>query len=425
MNYKEALEYIEQIPSFRKKPSLKAIDELLGYLNNPHKNLKFVHVAGTNGKGSTTAFISTILMEANYKVGIYTSPYITDFTERIKVNSHEIEKNIFAKLITELEGKISLMHKETKEIAPTYFDIITAVAFKYFSDLKCDIVVLETGLGGRFDSTNIIENNELAVITAIGLDHMSILGNTIAEISKEKAGIIKENSHVVVYPQSREILNVFKEVSEEQNCKFHIIDLTNVTVIKNVKPLENSRFNYKHLKNLEISLLGKHQILNSVVAIEAIEILNNNKYSISEKNIKDGLLKTYCKGRFEILKTSPFFVIDGAHNIQGVKALVDNIKYYFPRKKITFIVGILKDKDYKDMLQIVVPIAYKFITVTPHNHRALKGEYLASYLKEYHKNVEYMKDTKAITSIKQNDDEVICAFGSLYLISEIRGYIIG
>ena len=426
MNYEECLEYISTAYKFNKKAGTERIAILLEHMGNPHKKLKFVHVAGTNGKGSTTSFISNILMDANYKVGIYTSPFITSFTERIRINNKDIEKEAVASIISNIKDIVDDFHLKGI-ITPTEFDIVTATAFQYYADNNCDIVVLETGLGGKHDSTNVIETNEASIITTIGLDHMDILGTDICDIAWHKAGIIKEGSDVIVYPQEDKIVDIFETVSQEKKCKFHRVLLSDIEArygsIEENKVV-NSKFDYNKMKDLEITLLGKHQIINAAVAVETVSVLSCKGYEITEKNIRDGLLKTTWVGRLEILKRSPIFIVDGAHNTQGVDVLLDNIELYFENKSIIFIVGILSDKDYKAMLQSVAPFAKQFITVTPNNKRAVDGEQLAAYLSCYHEDVVCAETIeKAIELSMQQKCDVICAFGSLYLISEIRNHI--
>lgn len=423
MNYIDAINYIMMSRTFSKKAGLHRIKELLSYMGNPHKDLKFIHIAGTNGKGSTTSFISNILIEAGYKVGTYTSPHIMKFTERIKVNNNEIPEEYIAEITSQIKLKIDELDEGNNNI-PTVFDIITAIAFKYFFDMKCEIVVLETGLGGTYDSTNIIKSNEASVITAIGHEHTDILGKDINSIALHKAGIIKENSDVIVYPQEKYIMDIFEKVSYEKKSRFNPVLQENIIKKDNNKNLTSTEFSYKNLNNLSISLLGSHQIVNASVSIETIFALKQKGYRITDDNIKCGLSKTRWPARFELLCTSPTFIIDGAHNPQSALTLVESIKEYFVDKKITFITGVLSDKDYKATLQPVIHMANKFITLTPNSSRALSGKCLADYLAKYHNNVTYAKDiSTALQHCLEEKDEIICAFGSLYLVSEIRAII--
>lgn len=422
MYYKEAMEYIQRTQNLGIKLGLRRMSILLKHLGDPHKKLKYIHVAGTNGKGSTVAFISSILVEAGYKVGIYTSPSIQRFSERIRVNSAEIPEADIARITGIIKEKVELMLD--KGISnPTEFEIVTAMAFQYFAEQCCDIVVLEVGLGGRLDSTNIIESVEAAVITTINYDHMDVLGNTLLEIAFEKAGIIKKNCDVVLYPQGLAVERLFEQVCHRQRARLHKVELSSFSPVGFDKVRQE--FNYEGYKSLEISLLGNYQIRNAAVAIKTIDILKEKDYQVNEEALRKGLAKAKWPGRFEIVNISPLFLIDGAHNTEGVITLVDNLRRYFPEKKITFITGILADKDYKSMMEAVIPMAKRFITVTPKNSRALSAQELAKFLKSHCVNV--LVGEKTENAIRKSldlclNDEMICAFGSFYFIGDIREY---
>ncbi len=420
MNYEEAMEYIHGTLKFGTRLGLENIGKLMDFMGNPQKKLRFVHVAGTNGKGSTTSFISNILISAGYKTGIFTSPYIQRFTERIKIDNNEIEPKELTEIINFVKSKIGMMADEGFE-HPTEFEIITAVAFEYFYRNNCDIVVLEVGLGGRYDSTNVIEAPEVCVITTISLDHTDRLGNTIAEIAYQKAGIIKPNSYTVIYPQMQEAEEVFEEVCKSQNAILHKTNLDTLKLIE--YSLEGQLFNYKNYKNLNIRLLGDHQMFNAALAIDACEILINKGFNIDYNNIKDGLSKTTWPGRLEIINKNPLILIDGAHNFEGGQALNAALDKYFADNNKIFIVGFLKDKDYQKTMDMLAKKAKLIITVTPNNERALQSNELSNVLKQYSDNV--MDGITLENSLKlayKNIDEhsIICVFGSLYMIGEIR-----
>ncbi|QNU68242.1 bifunctional folylpolyglutamate synthase/dihydrofolate synthase [Ruminiclostridium herbifermentans] len=420
MNYEEAMEYIHGTLKFGSKLGLERIDKLMEFMGNPQKKLRFVHVAGTNGKGSTTSFISNILISAGYKTGVFTSPYIQRFTERIKINNTEIEQRELTEIINYVKSKIDIMIEEGFE-NPTEFEIITAVAFEYFYRNNCDIVVLEVGLGGRYDSTNVIEPPEVCVITTISLDHTDRLGNTIAEIAYQKAGIIKPNCDTVIYPQKPEAEKVFEKVCESQNAVLHKTCLESVKLVEH--SLEGQLFNYKNYKSLNIRLLGDHQIFNAALAIDACEILINKGFNIDYNNIKDGLSKTTWPGRLEIINKKPLILIDGAHNFEGGQALDAALDKYFADKNKIFIVGFLRDKDYRKTMDLLAKKAKLIITVTPNNERALPSSELAAVLKEYSGNVkDGITLEKSLELAYNNIDEhsIICVFGSLYMIGEIR-----
>lgn len=422
MQYNEALDYIHSTLKFGVKLGLNNMNSLLELMGNPHKKLKYIHVAGTNGKGSTVSFISSILIEAGFKVGIYTSPYLERFTERMKINHEEISENELAGLTEFVKEKVEIMVGQG-EAHPTEFEIVTAIAFLYFYQSQCDVVVLEVGLGGRFDSTNVIETPLISVITTISFDHMDKLGNTLEEIAFEKAGIIKENGEVILYPQEDAVENVFADVCIDRNAVLHKVDFDGIRLIE--FSVEGQTFDYKNMKSLMISLLGEHQIKNAVVSICAMKLLRDKGWKISDKAIRDGLLKAKWPGRFEVLCRDPLFIIDGAHNAEGAKMLAHNLKLYFDDRPKYFIAGVLKDKDYSSMIEAIAPLAESFITVTPKSERALSAKDLALFVKDYCKNVQN-SDTIEEAIGESLDlsalNGVICAFGSLYYIGQMREF---
>lgn len=421
VNYKEALDYLHGTLKFGIKPGLENINSLLRLMGDPHRKLKYVHIAGTNGKGSTAAFISSILIESGYRVGIFTSPSLQRFTERIKINGKEISEDELAGLTGFVRENVSrLIGKGGAH--PTEFEIVTAIAFEYFFRNECDIVVLEAGLGGRFDSTNVIDSPEVSVITNIGYDHMNILGDTLEKIAFEKAGIIKQNGHVVLYPQIKEVEEVFDSVCHKMDAvlykpEFGALDMIN-------SGIEGQTFNWRQYKSIKISMLGDHQTSNAVIAIEAAEVLKRKGFEcITDKSIFEGLKNARWPGRFEIVKKDPVFIIDGAHNAQGAYVLSNNLVKYFPDKKKIFIVGVLRDKDYVSVLKPVIPLADSFIAVTPHSDRAMPAGDLEMFLRPYCKNVtigDTIMDAVERAVSMASGDSVICAFGSLYYVGEIR-----
>lgn len=422
MDYKEALTYIHGTRKLGWKLGLDNIEYLLKLMGNPHKKLKYIHIAGTNGKGSTAAFLSQILIQAGYKVGIFTSPYIEKFTERIKINNCEIDGSRLAEITSFVKDKIESMIADGQN-HPTEFEIITAIAIQYYFENMCDIVILEVGLGGRFDSTNIIETPELAIITSISYDHMMYLGNTLEEIAFEKAGIIKESGSVVLYPQKECVKKLIRRICYERNALLSEIDFGPIEMIS--YGVDGQRFDYDNYKSLDISLLGEHQVKNSIVAIKSAELLNGKGYNIDEKSIREGLKKTKWPGRFQIVKKDPIFIIDGAHNLHGVQVLRSNLDNYFRDKKKILIMGVLRDKDYKSMISTIMPLADKVVLITPNIDRALNARELAMFVKHYCNEV-IINDTieeSIETSLRlASPDDVICAFGSLYYIGDVIRY---
>ncbi len=422
MTYDEAIAYIHGAMKFGSKLGLHNIGTLLGLMGDPQKKLRFVHVAGTNGKGSTTAFIANILMEAGYKTGTYISPFIQRFTERIRVGNDEISRDELADIIAYVKTNIDRM-LAMGENHPTEFEIVTAVAFEYYYRKECDIVVLEVGLGGRFDSTNIIDVPELAVITTISYDHTERLGKTLPEIAFEKAGIIKPGGDVLIYGQSREVEQVFEKACAERGASLYRTDFSGIE--RHEFGIEGQVFSFGGHDRLKIGLLGAHQINNASVAVKSAEILKRKGFNITEEDIRNGLANTKWPGRLEVLRKDPVFLIDGAHNPEGATVLRRALDEYFPGRPVTLIMGVLSDKDYLSMMETVLPVCRRLIAVTSNSPRALPAPELARAAGSYCNNIQ-ISDTieNAIrTSLESTEpDEVICAFGSLYYIGAVRDY---
>ncbi len=420
MTYEEALAYIHGSWKFGNKLGLHNMEKLLGLMGDPQKKLRFVHVAGTNGKGSTSAFIASILMQAGYRTGLYTSPYIQRFTERIRIDTGEISREELAG-ITAFVKKYADQMEAMGDNHPTEFEIVTAIAFEYYYRKACDIVVLEVGLGGRFDPTNIIETPELAVITSISYDHTDRLGNKLEQIAFEKAGIIKDNGDVVIYSQSREVEQVFEEACARRGAHLYKTDFSGME-LHEFSP-DGQVFSWGGYDRLEISLLGRHQIKNALVAVRAAEIMSENGFDISQDDVRKGLAKTKWPGRLEILHKDPILLIDGAHNPEGAAVLRKFLDDYFPGKPVTFIMGVLSGKDYLSMISEVLPGCKRLFTVTPDTPKALPAASLAEASASYCNDI-HISDTivEAVrTSIETAEpDEIICAFGSLYYIGAVR-----
>lgn len=421
MNYEEAIEYIHGTLKFGSKLGLHNIGTLLKLMGDPQKKLKFVHVAGTNGKGSTTAFISSILMESGYRTGIYTSPFIQRFTERIRIGNDEISQEELADITAFIKANIDKM-LDMGENHPTEFELVTAIAFEYYYRKGCDIVVLEVGLGGRFDSTNIIDTPELAVITTISYDHTDRLGKTLSEIAFEKAGIIKPGGDVVIYGQSREVEQVFEEACAERGANLYKADFSDLVLHE--FSIDGQILSFDGYKKLKIGLLGRHQTHNAAVAVKAAGLLKRKGYKISEDILRSGLLNTKWPGRLEVLSRNPVVIIDGAHNPEGATVLRKALDEYFPGRPVTFIMGVLSDKDYMTMMKAVLPGCKRLFAVTTDSPKALPAAELAKSAKIYCKNVQISDTIESAVSTCLNialPDEIICAFGSLYYIGAVRG----
>ena len=413
MNAQEAIEYIESYSWSKTRLGLERVRELLHKLGDPQRKLKFVHVAGTNGKGSTCAMLASVLRAAGYRTGLYTSPYICRFHERMQVNG----ENIFDEELAE----ITAMVKPAAEVMadhPSQFEIVTAVAMLYFLRQRCDIVVLEVGMGGISDATNVIERAECSVITTISLEHTDYLGRTLAEIAGNKAGIIKENCPVVCYPACVEVENVFEKTAAEKNAPLTKADFSFILPISD--SLDGQVFSYKDHEKLFLPLIGEHQMKNAAVALEALAVLQKSGWKISEKNIRDGIADVRWPVRFEVMRKTPPFIIDGAHNPQCAEALSAALEKYLPGKQSVFLMGVLADKEYDKVLACLRPYAKSFICVTPDSPRALRAEALAEYLRSLGEEAVVCENFKDGVKTALMSQSPVVACGSLYMAGHIR-----
>lgn len=419
-NYKEAIEYIESANSGLTNNNLDNISKVLNYYDNPQDKLKYIHVAGTNGKGSCCSMLNSILTNANYNVGLFTSPHLIEYTERFIYNNKEISKKSFTKYVSSIQTACNKLKTKLST-----FEILTVVAFLYFNDLKCDIAILEVGLGGRFDATNVIVKPLLSIIMNIGLDHTTILGNTKEKIAKEKAGIIKQDSNVVVYDNDDKIINIFKRIAKNNNSSILVSNFDEIEILK--EGLNNQFFSYKNYKNIKLSLLGKHQFKNAAVVLDACNKLIDLGYKLRLSDIKNGLKNTKWYARLSILDSNPLFLLDGAHNPQCASALVESLPKLVFKKKIYIICGMLKDKDYKKVVKMFVPFAKEFICLTPNSYRALDANSLVNLISNYGlpaNSANSISDAIKMAYKKASKNDVILAFGSLYLAGDILAYFL-
>jgi dihydrofolate synthase/folylpolyglutamate synthase len=416
MSYEETLRYIHSVKWQGSKPGLSRTRELLAALGNPEKALKFVHIAGTNGKGSTAAMIASVLQKAGYRTGLYTSPYILRFNERMQVNGAHIS-----------DGDLEILTEEIRPFAdamadpPTEFELITALALKYFLNQNCDIVVLEVGMGGELDSTNVIGTPEVAVITAIGLDHTAELGPTVAAIASAKAGIVKEGGDVVIYVGERDVEAVFEKVCAARHAVLHRTEFSRLTVHR--MDLDAVCFDCDPYKDIRLPLVGTYQPFNAAVAITALEVLRRKGYHIPNETIVAGLNCVYWPGRFEVLRRGPVFILDGAHNPHGIAATSESLKNHFGGEKLVFLVGVMADKDVPGMMGAIAPMAKAFVTVAPHNPRAMAAVKLAEILSVYGlpvKACESIESGVEETIRQAGESGVAVALGSLYFSGDIR-----
>lgn len=429
MTYEEALSFIESMPKFSpaamaagEQPfELTTIRELLKRLGNPQDQLHFVHIAGTNGKGSTASFMRSILTKARYKTGLYTSPAIERFTERIRIDEAEIGEEDLGRITGIVYEKYQEMERDGLPL-PSEFEVVCAVAFLYFAEQQCDAVVLEVGMGGTRDATNVIGVPDLAMITTISLDHTGILGDTLPQIAGEKAGIIKENGLVLVYPQAKEVEDVFAAVCADKHAEMVRAAMPDIDNVE--RSLEGQVFDLGQQKGLTISLLGTYQIYNASMAACGAALLRDKKgYHISDEAIREGLKASVWPGRFELMHRAPAVIVDGGHNEEGATVLKNSLKTYFPDQKIHFVTGVLADKAYGDMMGQVLPLAERFYCVTPDNPRALSAGDLAAYLENHGAKAEAHRSIpEALNAAVEaaGEDGVVCVFGSLYYLGEVR-----
>ena len=425
MDYQEAIEFIHSTYKFGSKLGLSNITRLTELLGRPQDSYKIIHIAGTNGKGSTSNMIHDVLMAAGYRTGLFISPYLEEFTERIQINKVHIDKESLARITSLIKEKIEIMLEEGYN-HPTEFEVVTAIGFKYFQEQNIDFLVLEVGLGGRFDATNVVSNTLVSVITSISYDHMEYLGDTLEKIAFEKAGIIKENSSVVIYPQEDNIVNTITDIAKTRNARCYLTDKNNIE--KTDGNLNGQWFRY--LKNdvfdlpeVKISFLGKHQLYNALTALRTLEVIKLSGYNITEESILTGLASVKFAGRFEILHEDPVIVIDGGHNIDGIKAFSKAVKENFGDNKITLFFGILKDKNPDDVLEYLIPLCNKVYTLTPNNPRAMKASDLDALIKgSYNIDVTVIDDYENIINIVKNagKNDYIAFVGSLYMIGDVR-----
>ena len=422
MNYREATEYIEELQQYGSVLGLDSMRELCSRLGNPQDELRFVHIAGTNGKGSVLAYVTTILKEAGYRVGRYLSPTITDYRERFQIDGRFITQSGLCKYLEQVKEAAEAMAAEGKP-HPTPFEVETAVAFLYFLDKKCDIVVLETGLGGALDATNVVKTTVAAVFASISMDHMAILGDTLEKIALVKAGIMKDRCYVVTARQDPAVAKILKQAALLRKCKLYTADAERAKQV--YYGVTKQRFTYAGYKNLEISMLGKFQIENAVVAVETIQVLAKAGFPVKEEALRRGLLLTSWPGRFSVIGKKPLFIADGAHNEDASRRLAESLQFYFAEKKMIFILGMLKDKEYEKVINNTCNMAEHIITVTPPiRERAMPAYELAQAVRECNGNVTVADSVPEAVEIayllaSREKDAVIVAFGSLSYLGEL------
>lgn len=422
MTYNEAMEKIDSLLVFGSRPGLERIRKLLDLMGNPQDKLKYVHVAGTNGKGSVCNMTASVLTKAGYKTGLFTSPHITGFGERMQINFERISESDIVEQVERLFPIVEKLRENGDVI--TEFEFVTAIAFNWFSEQKCDVVVLETGLGGRFDSTNVITTPLCSVITSISLDHTAVLGDTLGKIAAEKCGIIKENGNTVFAFQEDEVNEeVVRTAYERNNVLYNPIKLPVLS-----SDITGSEVDYSGLK-IKLPLIGEHQIFNLGLVLSTVLALRKSGLSISDEALKNGIEAVKMPARFELVSKAPLIVLDGAHNPGGLRALAESIEKYLSGKKIICVMGMLKDKDCKSSLKYLDGKLHKLITTTVKDSpRRQTAEELKKTASEYFSDIiaeeDALKATRlAIDTAEKTENGAVLVCGSLYLASDIRFYL--
>jgi len=425
MTEKETYDYLEKLKPLGSHLGLSCIKELCRRLYDPQEDLRFIHIAGTNGKGSVLAMVSETLCACGYKTGRYISPAIGDYRERFQINGHMISKKLLCEYVERLKEVCDKMQADGFA-HPTPFEFETALAFLYFKEKGCDVVVLETGMGGETDATNIITTTMIAVLTSISMDHMQFLGNTLSKIAGIKAGIIKEGVQVVSAWQEPEVVSVIEEVCTKKHGVLHMADREKAKILGASE--QGLRFSYKEHSKMKLSLRGTYQLVNGAVALEVLDCLKEKfDFSLSEEKIRHAFENICWQGRFEKIAKKPDFYIDGAHNEAAAKSLSQTIEFYFTNKKIIYIMGVLKDKEYEKIIAATYPYADSIITVkTPHNERAMDAYELARAVAVYHKKVtaaDSLEEAVEMAYLMAGNDAVIIAFGSLSYLGELTAIV--
>ena len=403
---------------------LESIRELMAELDNVQQKLQFIHVAGTNGKGSVCAMLSSILIEAGIRVGTYTSPAVFDRREQYQVDGKRISWEEFAEVIAQVKTACERMKAKGK-MQPTVFEVETAAAFLYFYHKKCEVVVLETGMGGETDATNVITKPLVSVLTSISIDHMRFLGNSLRDIAKVKAGIIKEGCPVVATKQEPQVCQVIEEACCRKGVALVYGDERQAEHVRYDTGIGMLHFCYPGLGELALSMSGAYQVQNAACAIETAKVLQTMGFPITDQQLRTGLSNARWQGRFSTVFKEPLFVMDGAHNVGAAKKLQETLKRGFTNRKIIYIIGVLADKEHEQMLQIMLPLAWKVYTVTPFHKRAMDGQALAKEASKYHQKVRYCPNmeeavSSALKSAEKEQMSMILAFGSLSYLKELR-----
>ena len=419
MNYRQCLNYLFDLQKFGIKLGLVNTARLLNYLGNPHFKYPTVHIAGTNGKGSVCAILEAIMSSAGYRTGLYTSPHLANFTERVRIGRKEIEPEFITEFVNQLKPRL-----ERDEY--TFFEVTTALAFLYFAQQKVDFAVIETGLGGRLDATNLVQP-EVVGITSISLEHTDILGKTLRKIAIEKGGIIKTGVPTVIGPVDGVAEKTLAEICTKKNSKNRFMPDASMWKIEKLS-LEGSKFSAKlagkSYSNLQLNLAGRHQVTNAVFALNIVEELNEKGWRLTETALRRGLKSVYWPARFQIWRRRPLVILDAAHNPSGIQTLVQTLRVLLPGRKVNFLFGVMGDKDYLQILRRLAPVAEKITCVSPKTERAVPVSQLVGITNEL--GLKYGTAVSVKSGFRQmlkecTEDEVLCVTGSHYVIGELLG----
>ena len=416
MNYEETIAYIHSMYWTGTKAGLARTKELLSLLGDPQKELRFVHVAGTNGKGSTCAMLASILQAAGYKTGLYTSPFVNRFNERIALNGVPISDQDLVDVFERIRPVVDAMVEK-----PSEFELITCAAMLYYREQQCDVVVLEVGMGGEFDSTNVIETPLLTVITAMGFDHMKYLGNTMTEIASAKAGIIKPGGTTVIYGENPEADQVFSDTCQRVGSRLVVTDHSRM--VDHAHTLRGHDLSFGPYAHIHLPLIGSHQVKNAAVVLTAVEELKKGGLVIPDRAVYEGMEKVQWPARMELLSEKPVLLLDGGHNPHGFTAAAKTLRELFPGRKVTVMMGVMADKDHGDMIRQLLPLAKRFITVQPDSPRSMTAEDLAEEIRALGGEAEPAGTVEngVKTLLKEAEpDDVLLAIGSLYMSGTVR-----
>lgn len=416
MNYTEAKNYIDDCYKKGSVYGLDSIRALISELGSPQNGQRIIHIAGTNGKGSVGTFIASVLQKAGYKVGRFVSPTIYCYEERFQINGSYINNDDFAQVMTLVKAAADKISFD-----PTGFELETVAALCYFKMEKCDVSIIECGLGGKNDATNVIDNNMLTVLTSISLDHTALLGSTTAEIAEEKCGIIKEGTQVVSACQESTAEVVIKKHCEQSSVPCRFVNNADILNRKYIMPCQS--FDFEKYKSVEISMLGEYQFENAALALKCIDVLKETGFNITDESIYSGMREAHWGGRFEIIGSDPVFILDGAHNPDAAQRLKNSLDLYFGGCKFNFITGIFADKDYDGILKITAPLADKIFVIKAPSPRGLDTSSLAAAALKYNSSVVQSSLKEAVACCKEQKDHLTVAFGSLSFMGEITGYI--